>query len=117
MIFFNIIKYIDILNRCLRSLKMKIGIDARAAKWYRGTGIGTYSYQLINSLNKIDDYNDYSLFVPNDCNLGIPFKNNFHTKPIKQEKQDNFWNEVNVSNPLLDKSIEDRRASCRERVS
>ncbi|MBX4260773.1 glycosyltransferase family 4 protein [Clostridium estertheticum] len=85
---------------------MKIGIDARAAKWYRGTGIGTYSYQLINSLNKIDNYNDYSLFVPNDCNLGIPFKNNFHIKPIKQEKQDNFWNEVNISNPLLDKSID-----------
>ncbi|MBU3159372.1 glycosyltransferase family 4 protein [Clostridium frigoris] len=85
---------------------MKIGIDARAAKWYRGTGIGTYSYQLINSLNKIDNYNDYSLFVPNDCNLAIPFKNNFHIKNIKQEKQDNFWNEVNVSNPLLDKSID-----------
>ncbi|WP_443661100.1 glycosyltransferase family 4 protein [Clostridium sp.] len=85
---------------------MKIGIDARAAKWYRGTGIGTYSYQLINSLNKIDNYNDYSLFVPNDCNLAIPFKNNFHIKTIKQEKQDNFWNEVNVSNPLLDKSID-----------
>ncbi|WP_298836316.1 glycosyltransferase family 1 protein, partial [uncultured Clostridium sp.] len=64
------------------------------------------SYQLINSLNKIDNYNDYSLFVPNDCNLAIPFKNNFHIKTIKQEKQDNFWNEVNVSNPLLDKSID-----------
>jgi len=85
---------------------MKIGIDARAAKWYRGTGIGTYSYQLINSLNKIDNYNDYSLFVPTECNLAIPFKNNFHIKNINQEKQDNFWNEVNVSNPLLDKSID-----------
>ena len=39
---------------------MKIGIDARAAKWYRGTGIGTYSYQLIHSLNKIDNYFDWS---------------------------------------------------------
>ena len=31
---------------------MKIGIDGRAAKWYRGTGIGTYTYQLINSISK-----------------------------------------------------------------
>ena len=85
---------------------MKIGIDARAAKWYRGTGIGTYSYQLINSLNKIDNYNNYSLFVPSECDLAIPFKSNFHIKPIYQEKQNNFWNEVNVSNPLLDKSID-----------
>ena len=33
---------------------MKISIDGRAAKWYRGTGIGTYTYQLINNLNQID---------------------------------------------------------------
>ena len=25
---------------------MKIGIDGRAAKWYRGTGIGTYTHEL-----------------------------------------------------------------------
>ncbi len=34
---------------------MRIGIDGRPAYWYRGgTGIGTYTYQLINSLNKVD---------------------------------------------------------------
>jgi len=30
---------------------MKIGIDIRAANWYRGTGIGTYTYQLIDAIN------------------------------------------------------------------
>lgn len=29
----------------------KIGFDARGAFWYRGTGIGTYSYQLAANLN------------------------------------------------------------------
>lgn len=85
---------------------MKIGIDARAAKWYRGTGIGTYCYQLIHSLNKIDNYNDYSLFVPNDCKLDIPFKENFHIKNIKQENQNNFWDEVNIPNKLVDKHMD-----------
>ncbi|MBZ9606359.1 glycosyltransferase family 4 protein [Clostridium estertheticum] len=85
---------------------MKIGIDARAAKWYRGTGIGTYSYQLINSLNKIDNFNDYSLFVPDDCKLAIPFKENFHIESIKQDSQNNFWNEVNIPNKLTDKSLD-----------
>jgi len=85
---------------------MKIGIDARAAKWYRGTGIGTYCYQLIHSLNKIDKYNDYSLFVPKDCKLDIPFKNNFHIKDIKQENQNNFWDEVNIPNTLVDKNMD-----------
>ncbi|MBZ9632963.1 glycosyltransferase family 4 protein [Clostridium sp. FP1] len=85
---------------------MKIGIDARAAKWYRGTGIGTYCYQLIHSLNKIDNYNDYSLFVPKDCMLDIPFRENFHIRNIKQENQNNFWNEVNIPNPLIDKNMD-----------
>ena len=43
---------------------MRIGIDGRPAYWYRGTGIGTYTYQLINSLNKIDKKNDYLIFNP-----------------------------------------------------
>ena len=30
---------------------MKIGFDCRPAKWYRGTGIGTYAYQLLNMFN------------------------------------------------------------------
>lgn len=85
---------------------MKIGIDARAAKWYRGTGIGTYCYQLIHSLNKIDNHNDYLLFVPEDCKLGIPFRDNFIIKNIEQNNQNNFWNEVNISNTLIDKSMD-----------
>jgi len=64
---------------------MKIGIDARAAKWYRGTGIGTYSYQLIRSLNKIDNYNDYLIFVAEEYKLDIPFQKNFHIKNIKSK--------------------------------
>ena len=85
---------------------MKIGIDARAAKWYRGTGIGTYAYQLIHSLNKIDNYNDYLLFVPEDCKLNIPFQKNFHIENIAQYNQNNFWNEVTVCNNLIDKSMD-----------
>jgi len=85
---------------------MRIGIDSRAAKWYRGTGIGNYCYQLIHSFNEIDNYNDYSLFVPQNCNLDIPFKKNFHVKSIVQENQNNFWNEVNIPNTLTDKNMD-----------
>ena len=48
---------------------MKIGIDGRAAEWYRGTGIGTYTYQLITSLNSVDAINDYLIFTPDNKNL------------------------------------------------
>lgn len=41
---------------------MKILIDSRGASWYRGTGIGTYTHNLLKSLNNIDTQNEYHLF-------------------------------------------------------
>lgn len=84
---------------------MKIGIDSRAASWYRGTGIGTYAYQLINNLNKADDINDYLLFTANTIN-NIKFKSNFSLINIKNTKSNNFWDEVNIPNILNDKDID-----------
>lgn len=75
---------------------MNIGIDGRAAKWYRGTGIGTYTYQLINNLNKIDNINKYSLFLPQNTNIQL--NSNFAIKPIESNLNSNFWHEVNVPN-------------------
>ncbi|NLJ85902.1 MAG: glycosyltransferase family 4 protein [Firmicutes bacterium] len=43
---------------------MEIGIDARAAIWYRGSGIGTYTYQLVRGLLAIDLLNNYHLVYP-----------------------------------------------------
>ncbi|MCY6485585.1 glycosyltransferase family 1 protein [Clostridium aestuarii] len=85
---------------------MRIGIDARAAKWYRGTGIGTYSYQLINSLNKIDHYNDYLLFMPKSSNYNINFNKNYTIRNIAQNVKSNFWDEVNIPNILKNNNID-----------
>lgn len=85
---------------------MKIGIDSRAAKWYRGTGIGTYSYQLINSLNKIDHINDYLLFMPQTSNCGIDFNDNYKIRNISQNIQGNFWDEVNIPNILKNEDMD-----------
>lgn len=84
---------------------MKIGIDSRAAKWYRGTGIGTYTYQLINSLNKIDKLNDYLLFTPEGYSSDIKFNRNFNIKSIADTMASNFWDDVNIPNELYDKNI------------
>ncbi|OFI06172.1 D-inositol 3-phosphate glycosyltransferase [Clostridium acetireducens DSM 10703] len=86
---------------------MKIGIDARAAKWYRGTGIGTYTYQLINCLNKIDTKNKFLLFSPEKFSPKINFNDNFTLENIsKCNLKNNFWNEVNIPNILYNKDIE-----------
>lgn len=81
---------------------MKIGIDARAAKWYRGTGIGTYTYQLINSLNNIDNLNDYLLFIDSKYKNDITFNKNFTLKTILDNNEPQFWDQVNNPNALID---------------
>ena len=78
---------------------MKIGIDGRAAKWYRGTGIGTYTYQLITNLSKYDNLNHYLTFIPEDSDLNL--KDNFSIAYTKDSSNDNFWDDVKVPN-LLD---------------
>ena len=78
---------------------MKIGIDGRAAKWYRGTGIGTYTYQLITNLSKYDDSNQYLTFIPKGSDLKLG--NNFSIEYTQNSSNNNFWDNVKVPN-LLD---------------
>lgn len=85
---------------------MKVGIDGRAANWYRGTGIGTYTYQLINHINKVDFTNNYVVFMPHNCSNMIDFKNNFSIREIADNNKDNFWDEVNIPNILKDNYID-----------
>lgn len=75
---------------------IKVGIDGRAASWYRGTGLGTYSYQLLNSLNNNDKDNNYLIFLPKENKLDISFNPNFTGTQICQDRRNNFWDEVNI---------------------
>lgn len=83
---------------------MKIGIDGRAAKWYRGTGIGTYTYQLINSINKVDNINDYLVFLPE--NSALDLSDNFNVELVRATASANFWDEVRVPNTLDNGTID-----------
>lgn len=84
---------------------MKIGIDGRAAEWYRGTGIGTYTYQLISNLNKIDSLNDYLLFSPDNLNIK-DLNKNFTLKKIDKNTNENFWENIRIPNILTNTNID-----------
>ncbi|WP_125153317.1 glycosyltransferase family 4 protein [Clostridium rectalis] len=85
---------------------MKIGIDGRAANWYRGTGIGTYTYQLIKHINEIDLINNYTIFIPPNVKKNISFNNNISINNITENCKNNFWDEVNIPNILKGKDID-----------
>lgn len=74
---------------------MNIGIDIRAAKWYRGTGIGTYTYQLINALNNLNYDTNFTLFS-DDTPLDIQFKQNFRFITLPTTQSNNFWDNVKI---------------------
>ncbi|MDV4149511.1 glycosyltransferase family 1 protein [Clostridium sp. AL.422] len=83
---------------------MKIGVDGRAAKWYRGTGIGTYTYQLINSISKVDHTNDYLVYLPE--NSALDLSDNFNIELVRATASSNFWDEVRVPNILHDNTLD-----------
>lgn len=85
---------------------MRIGIDGRAAKWYRGTGIGTYTYQLIKCLNNIDSINNYLLFMPESFKNDIYLKKNFKLDNAPQSDKINFWEQINIPNIIKNNKID-----------
>jgi len=72
---------------------LKVGIDSRAAIWYRGTGMGTYTYQLIRNICLIDKKADYHFFLPNERFQGVNPLNSGVFHSIGQTK-DKFWEEI-----------------------
>ncbi|HHV93104.1 MAG TPA: glycosyltransferase family 4 protein [Firmicutes bacterium] len=72
---------------------MQIGIDARAALWYRGSGIGTYTYQLIRELLAADPINQYKLVYPPSS--WVEVRDGFHLAEGKYKNR-NFWREVQL---------------------
>lgn len=82
---------------------MKILIDSRGANWYRGTGIGTYTYNLLKHLITIKNNNLYTLlwsgenfkeFKSNNCNIIMASK-----------KHRKFFEEFYVPNYIENHSI------------
>ncbi|WP_027632652.1 glycosyltransferase family 4 protein [Clostridium hydrogeniformans] len=86
---------------------MNIAIDARGINWYKGTGIGTYTDNVLNELLEIDDYNNYSIYWSMDDYSRLKKKNtniimtsrrhqrffeqNYFPNHLKRENIDIFW--------------------------
>lgn len=78
---------------------MKVGIDARGAIWYRGTGIGTYTYQLMYHLKQRPDRDNYRPFWPGEeyMNLDITNQEEFN----RLETSNEYWEEYFLPKALM----------------
>lgn len=79
---------------------MNITIDGRASTLYRGTGIGNYTYQVLNNLNQIDILNNYEVYISENSSLDLNLKNNFSLKFSKPFTKNNFWEDIKVPNEI-----------------
>ncbi|MGL5067415.1 MAG: glycosyltransferase family 4 protein [Sarcina sp.] len=80
---------------------MNITIDGRASTLYRGTGIGNYTYQLLNNINQIDIVNQYNVYISENSSLDLNLKNNFSLKFSEEFTKNNFWEDIKLPN-LID---------------
>ncbi len=83
---------------------MKVGIDARGAIWYRGTGIGTYTYQLLHHLKQGPDRNNYRLFYPGEEYAGLDFGIREDFVPVEENPE--YWESYFLPKILKNEHIE-----------
>lgn len=83
---------------------MRIAIDARGANWYSGTGIGTYTREIIKYLLKYDAANEYNLYW-----WGTNYKELYNENvsiTIASKKHHKFFEETFIPMNLKNKSID-----------
>ncbi len=71
---------------------MLVGIDGRGAVWYRGTGIGTYTYQLLKHLKEREEGQTYRIFWPGEEYLSLNISDQEDFRQV--EAKENYWEEV-----------------------
>ncbi|MBC9784850.1 glycosyltransferase family 4 protein [Heliobacterium chlorum] len=84
---------------------MKIGIDARAAIWYRGTGIGTYTYQLCRHLYDVCKQEELRFFWPGDEFRNLHITQDDVFRQVEQNK-DRFWEEIHIPQVIQKENID-----------
>ncbi len=66
----------------------RICIDVRPAILARGTGIGNYTYQLMQYLAVLDEVHEYYLLWPDDGTEPLPLPPRFHFHPMTRNRQE-----------------------------
>lgn len=84
---------------------MKIAIDARGANWYSGTGIGTYTQQVLKYILRFDTSNQYHLYWWGKNYKEVSEKPNV-TVSIASKKHHRFFEEYFIPENLKNKAID-----------
>lgn len=84
---------------------MLISIDGRGATWYAGTGIGTYTKQILKNILSIDSVNNYYLFWSGRDYESILKHSNVKIS-ISSKKHHRFWEQYYIPEILKTRNID-----------
>lgn len=84
---------------------MKVGIDARGANWYSGTGIGTYTQQILKYILKYDTSNEYFIYWWGTNYREISKNGNIKIS-IASKKHHKFFEEYFIPENLKNRGID-----------
>lgn len=84
---------------------MHISIDARGASWYAGTGIGTYTREILRNILDIDESNNYYLFWSGRDYEMLKKYNNIKIS-ISSRKHHRFWEQYYIPDILKSRNID-----------
>ncbi|MDI6617126.1 MAG: glycosyltransferase family 1 protein [Clostridiales bacterium] len=83
---------------------MLISLDGRGASWYAGTGIGTYTRQILKNLLTIDGSNNYYIFWSGS--EYSPFKRDNAKISLSSKKHHRFWEQYYIPQVLKSKNVD-----------
>lgn len=83
---------------------MRIAFDARGANWYKGTGIGTYTENLIKNLVTSDSSNQYTIYWSGEDYLSL--KKSSTTIKMASKRYHKFFEDYYFPNDIKKNNID-----------
>lgn len=92
------------LNQFRGVNSMRIALDARGANWYKGTGIGTYTENLMKNLITSDDSNKYTFYWSGENYL--QYKKSNTSIQMASKRYHRFFEEYYFPNDIKKNNID-----------
>lgn len=73
---------------------MILGMDGRVITWHIGSGLATYTTNLLENIQKYEDLNGIFMFYPNDSKTDLFDINSIPKSMLIGERRWDFWNKV-----------------------
>lgn len=85
---------------------MILGIDGRVITWHIGSGLATYTTNILNNIQKHKELKNIFMFYPSDSKTDVFEINSIPKSMLVGERRQDFWNKVYQVNWKLDFPID-----------